>query len=529
MNNIMLYLSLPFYLIYTFLRINRNIHILQLNSYFNKKYLRWFRSNIHRVFKLTDIIIPLPAIILSLWGNSLLAGILWILAYAILILLRERKEEKKKLHYTSRVKRLFGTNFILMVLIFSILYYLNPQKSFETFIFTELYIVNIIAFALVLISNFINMPLEKAINNWYLNDAKKKIGLMPGLTVIGITGSFGKTSTKYILNRILSERFNVLMTPESYNTTMGVTITIRKMLKPIHNIFIAEMGATKRGDIKEICQLVAQRIGILTSIGEQHLESFKNLENIKKTKFELIDTLPEGGEAFLNWDDVNIKSLPPKKGIKIIRYGIQSENIEYKAQDIKFTSKGSEFIVKKYDGTEAHFKTKLLGTHNIYNILAAIAVASELGIDFPIISRAVKKLEPVPHRLELKQSPNKITIIDDAFNANPVGSKMALEVLGELAGDRKILITPGMVELGDKQFEYNKEFGMLAAQICDYVILVGPRQTKPIQVGLAAKKFAENKLYIAKDLKDAINHMNSIVNIGDIVLFENDLPDTYNE
>ena len=136
----------------------------------------------------------------------------------------------------------------------------------------------------------------------YINDAKQMLAQMPDLKIIGITGSYGKTSTKHYLNRILSEQFDVLMTPGSFNTPMGVVRTVREMMKPYYYVFIVEMGAKQLGDIKEICDIVHPEIGIVTAVGEQHLESFKSIENVQRTKFELVEALPENGFAVLNDD-----------------------------------------------------------------------------------------------------------------------------------------------------------------------------------------------------------------------------------
>jgi len=351
---------------------------------------------------------------------------------------------------------------------------------------------------------------------------------MPNLKIIGITGSFGKTSTKYILSKILAEKFNVLMTPESYNTAMGVTKVIRTDLKPIHEVFIVEMGAKQPGDIKELCELTSPQFGILTAIGEQHLDTFKNIEGVKRTKHELVESLPTQGIAFLNGDNEHIRTLP-KTAVRKVYYGIANENLDYTASNIQMTEMGSTFTVRQQNGDLLTLQTPLLGKYTIYNILAAVAVACELKIDVKIIGYAVKNLEAVPHRLQLKRTAQGITIIDDAFNSNPVGSRLALDVLYGITGHQKILVTPGMVELGSREYELNKEFAIYAAKMCDYIILVGRKQTVPLQDGLKSVNYPDTKYYVAKDLNDANQHLQTLTRTGDVILFENDLPDTYNE
>jgi UDP-N-acetylmuramoyl-tripeptide--D-alanyl-D-alanine ligase len=519
------------YLIYFGVKAKKDIHMLQLNSYQNSRYFTWLSRNRKSGFMLKDVI---PAIaLLFLWaGNYWLWSLAWVLCYALLISgsVRNKTAEKKKLVITSRVKRLMVTVGILWVVLLLGLYSFKVLDDLSHLLMGLgcLVLLSAFSYGVVLVANLINLPVEKLISQWYVNDARSKLKQMPRLTVIGITGSFGKTSTKYFLNRILSEKFNVLMTPESYNTTMGVVKTIRTMLKPIHEIFIVEMGAKKKGDIQEICDLVSPRYGILTSIGEQHLETFKNIDNIVRTKFELIDSLPSGhGMAFLNYDNPYIRGRVVEK--KSIRYGIDGSDLDYWVEDIRFDAKGSTFTLCKYNQEKKVLQTRLLGIHNILNIAAAVSVASELGVDFEAIAYAVKTIEPVPHRLELKTMANGKTVIDDAFNSNPEGAKMALQVLKSFNSRNKVLITPGMVELGAKEAQYNKEFGMQAADACDFIILVGPKRTIPIQEGLKSKNYPPNRLFVARNLAEAVQKMQAITDEGSVVLFENDLPDTYNE
>jgi len=455
--------------------------------------------------------------------------LVWISSYLFLLATIERVTEKKKLVFTNRAIRLYTTSASLLIAILFIIYNNFKLSSELIFPFMFLVLLNIFSPPGMLISNIIIAPLEKIINRWYFNDARKKVKQFTNLTVIGITGSFGKTSTKYILNKILSDRYNTLMTPESYNTPMGITKVVRTHLKPIHEVFIAEMGAKKKGDIKELCKLVSPTIGILTAIGEQHLDTFGSVNNIISTKHELIESLPAEGIAFLNRDNDYIKDLPERKNIKYINYGIDSDNLNFYAKDIQYTAVGTGFIVCDDKGNQFKLKSKLLGKHNVYNILAAASVANELGMDLSSISHAVKSLEPVPHRLELKAYGPNVILIDDAYNSNPVGFNIALDVLKEMKGERKILVTPGMIELGDKHYDLNKSVGIKAAQFCDYIILVGNRQTKPIQDGLKLENYSNDKIYITNTFVAANRHLQEIVEVGDVILFENDLPDNYNE
>ena len=320
----------------------------------------------------------------------------------------------------------------------------------------------------------------------------------PNLTVIGVTGSYGKTSVKFYLNTLLKAKYNVLMTPESYNTPMGVVKTVRGSLRATHEIFICEMGAKYVGDIKELCDIVHPKHGILPSIGPPHLARCKSLPQEKNTKFE-----PDGAKTYL----------------------LNSDS-KYKAKLISVGDKGTTFEVTTPDGEKEEFTTKLIGTHNCLNILGAIAVSHELGISLAELRPQVRRLESVPHRLELSKRVG-MTLIDDSYNSNPSGTKAALETLSFFEGE-KILVTPGMVELGDKQEEYNCEFGRNAATVCDYVALVGERQTKSIYKGLIEAGFDESHIFVSPALGDALAKVGAIrTDKKKIVLLENDLPDNY--
>lgn len=527
-----MYVLLIVYFIYTLWKISKDVHMFQQNSYRNERYKTWLTKNKSKAFNYKVIIVPLiSAFLIGMLGPIYGIGF-WAVCYLVFFLLREKETQIIKLKYTNRVKRLFATIIILFIIVTTLLMVIPPVmgslKINLIILLVVLTAMEILSPYIIMLANVINTPIEKSRSRYYYNDAKKKIDGMRNLTVIGITGSFGKTSTKHVINKILSKKFNVLMTPENYNTTMGLIRTIREYLKPTHNVLIAEMGARNVGDIKEICDLVSPKYGVLTSVGPMHLETFKTIENIKKTKYELIDSLPKDGIGFLNLDDENIKAIDKTANCKHVYYGIKSEGLEYWAEDIKFTSKGSVFTVCKEDGAKAVFQTKLLGKLNIYNILSGVAIGSELGMDLNTISYAVRDLEQIQHRLELKKISDTLTIIDDAYNSNPRGSRMALEVLKEMEGVR-VLITPGMVELGDKEYEFNKAFGSFAAECCDYIVLVGNKQTVPIQDGLKEMNYPEDKCYIAKNFKEGFNHIKTTIKEKCVVLMENDLPDSYNE
>lgn len=512
------YLFLPnlLFAIYFYKKNRHGLHILQLENYYNDRYLAWMKNNLKTVFDVKAIgLLIIPMVVMYLF-NFRLGFWLNIIAYLTLIFTSKRPKEKKPFVATSRINRMAVTYAIMILAIcyISMLY--------------GIYIANIcaiFAYVFVYIVNLINRPVEKAIRAGFCRKATKNLESIKGLEVVGITGSYGKTSTKHIVNTILSQKYNTLMTPESYNTTMGVVRTVNEKLSRTDNLFVCEMGAKYVGDIKEICDIVHPTYGIVTAIGEQHLETFKSLDNIRKTKLELVDSLPEDkGIAFVNWEDENIRNSKISKNM--VKYGLSKE-ADYYATNIEITERGSNFDVVIPGKEPISIKTKLLGNLNILNIVGAVAVADKLGLTEEQIKTGAKYIKPVTHRLELKPNPNGSIIIDDAYNSNIRGAKMALEVLKNFKNRRRILITPGIVDLGDKAFEINKELGKAAASSCDFAILVGNKPAEPIYAGLKEENYAEEKIFIAKDLEEALVKMNQIMDSTSVILLENDLPDNY--
>ncbi len=513
-----------------------NLHMFQLNGYKNGEHIHWLKKNVSRQYLL--ILIGILGVL-----SMCLPGIVTLLLQtaAVLISMKyylylKKTNTKKKLVYTARVKRLILTDSILVILLLVLTgVFLGVSRIAGAFaILTALQII-----ALVIV-NWINRPVEGMINQHYINDAKKKLRSVPDLTVIGVTGSYGKTSVKYYLDTLLKEHFEVLITPESYNTPMGVVKTIRSSLKPSHQIFICEMGARHVGDIKEICDIVHPEHGIITSVGPQHLETFFNMDNIVNTKFELADALPEVGLLFLNGDNEYIRNHSGKYKNKIfyttgewakareLESQIEEGEVPqyYQTGDVKLSRTGTEFTVTAPDGEKETFQMRLLGEHNVINVAGAVAVANTLGIPLKQLKVPVRRIQPVAHRMQLLERGN-YTIIDDAFNSNPVGSRAAVETLKQFEGVR-ILITPGMVELGEKEEEYNYKFGTYAADCCDYILLVGEKHTAPIHKGVLESGFSQERCRVFEKLEDALSFAYSIKAEGHkFILLENDLPDNY--
>lgn len=491
------------------------VHMLQLNSYRGERYRRWCKENDTR---LVNLRVLLPALLLPI---MYLPTVVCYAASAVVLLLTALlnipKKAKKPLVFTARVKRLLA-----------VLYGLYAAVLVGCFFLSRLRCVGFVAVLSMVpwlwagLVNALVAPLEKQISLGYVRDARRRLEAMPEMTVIGITGSYGKTSTKNFLHALLSVRYNVLMTPESYNTTMGVVRTIRERMKPSHEIFLAEMGAKNVGDIREICDLVSPRYGIITSIGEQHLETFGTVDAIIRTKFELADALPSNGTLFANGDNAYIterlRKHPPSHAVTT--YGLNGGDCVATIQKVDTT--GCSFTVT-IDGKTQAFTTKLLGAHNIQNLAGCIAVAYHLGIPLEEMVYAVRMLRPVEHRLQLL--PNGF--IDDAYNSNPAGFRGALDVLSGFDAQR-VLVTPGMVELGERMAQLNCELGEYAASRCDYAILVGERQAPPLKEGLLNGGFPAERIFVVKTLQEGLAVLAHLPSDGRrIVLLENDLPDNF--
>ena len=497
------------------------VHMLQLNSYRGERYRKWMwekrRELINRSGWMSVSVIAAGFYPLHTADWRVLT--VCIIIFALHAAITRPKPAKKPLVYTARVKRLLVTGGVMTAAVAAAV--IATAGVFRIELSALFLWVSIFPFV-VMLANTVNLPMENAISRGYVNDARSILSGMNHLTVIGITGSYGKTTTKNYLHALLSLKYNTLMTPESYNTTMGVVRTIRERLTPAHEVFIAEMGAKNIGDIKEICELVHPKYGMITSIGEQHLETFGSVENVIRTKFELAEAVPTDGAAFLNFDNEYIAHRDVT--CRAITYSVSPDSTAaYRATDIAVGQDGSTFTVTAPSGEIGRFSTKLLGAHAIQNITGCIAVAHTLGIPLSELTAAVRRLQPVPHRLQLL--PNGY--IDDAYNSNPAGFRAALDVLSSFDGQR-VLVTPGMVELGDRQNTLNREVGEYAATRCDYAVLVGEKQAPPLLEGLQNAGFDSQRIFVAKNLAEGLEYVNSLPGgVPRTVLLENDLPDNF--
>ena len=511
------------------LPVKHTLFSFQQNRYELPRYTEWWRMYIplHKgafivplVFALILLLVP---IITPSWTLNIVALVVISLSYLIIGFVREKnKKYIKPLKYTGRVWRQIIVMILLLTITTLLILLFVPMH-----IWGLLYINSILGpWLFIYLVYYITYPAEEYVRKYYINDAKKILKGHKDLIKIGITGSYGKTSTKNILQEILSEKFYSLMTPASFNTSMGVTIAIRNYLKPLHQVFICEMGADKVDEIGFLTRFVENQFGLVTTIGPQHLNTFKTIENIMHEKMKMIENVPEGGVGFMNKDNEYIRNYPIKNPCKKVYYGMEQEDVDFRAIDIQYSPQGSKFNVVTSSNEKHEFTTRLLGEHNIMNILASIAIGRELGIEWDQLKRAVKKVKYVEHRLEVKKI-NGYTFIDNAFNSNPVSARVSLDILSGMPGKR-VIITPGMIELGEQEEEANREFGRQMLGKVDKVILVGINRTKPIQEGLKETSFPEQDIIIVKTVKEAFEYVYQNLSTEDTMLIENDLPDVFN-
>lgn len=422
-------------------------------------------------------------------------------------------ENKKPLIWTARAKLLFSLAILLAISIIMLWTKVSGVAGFLAGIIlaTQPYIY-------LLLANTLVAPYERQQKEKIKKITEAKILSFKKLKVIGITGSYGKTSTKEFLYHILKNKFHVLRTPGSYNTPLGIAQVVDLELDDSYTYFICEMGAYKKGDIAEICDMVHPTYGMLTGINEQHLETFGSLQNTTQAKFELIASLPKNGFGVVNGDNALITNALPNYQQKIMQYGF-SDTL-FSIRNIAQTHEGSSFTLI-LDGKKYKAQTTLLGKSNLQNILGAATMSYLLGMTPAEIVKGIATLQAVPHRLEIKKMPS-MTIIDDAYNSNVDGFQEAIALLTSFTS-AKILVTPGIVDLGNQTVAIHESLGKLLDGV-DHIFLVGESdRTKGLEKGIQNKKKIE-KIASIKQVWGAIEKLQLK---NPVVLLENDLPDNY--
>jgi UDP-N-acetylmuramoyl-tripeptide--D-alanyl-D-alanine ligase len=519
------------------LRARRMLHLLQLEHYENARMFIWLR----RRGELTDpaqdatlLVLAVAGLVLAIAGvaaGELAAWVVLLVALGGFARREPGQGEIKPLVFTQRAKRLFAASLsvpfavVLLGVVFSVALGSDVPLALAALVGTASLgqCARLLAGA-----NGALAPMQRRVNRRFEATAQAKLASVAP-TVVGITGSYGKTTTKVCIGAVLSEREPTLITPASFNSFLGVVRTINEHLEPEHRNFVVEMGMYRAGDIAELCDLVHPVIGVLTAIGPVHLERLGSIEAIADVKAELALALPADGHLVANGDDPRCVEIAGRVSVDVVLFGLENPDARVRAQDVGLADGRTHFQLVIDDESIA-VSSGLLGRHNVSNLLAAAGVGHLRGLTLEEITRGLARVEPPEHRLQpIPNARAGIVVIDDAYNSNPAGAAAALEVLHSHPAKRRILVTPGMVELGEQESELNERFGRQAAAVCDQVILVGPRRTVPIEQGLRAAGFDPAAVTVVRDIAEATGVLGRMTRAGDVVLFENDLPDMYSE
>lgn len=529
------------------------LHVFQQVGYKTNEYRQWVTAHWDDKIMPRDLGLMSLVLFAFFWvsyrlTNSAVALILFCYGIFWFASVKNYKQDqvKKPLVFTSRMKRLTVPFAVFVSILPLLMSFISLTGALP---FTNLSLANyepgllgldvfllvfgwvfgsiLIPFMIFLAAGLMQ-PFENRIQEGFKRQARQKLASMSQLKVIAITGSYGKTSTKFMIRDLLQERFNVCATPGSYNTPMGICKVINNDLQAAHQVLILEMGARYPGNIQELCDIARPDISVVTNVGVAHLETFGSQDVIAREKSGIIKNLKPGGVAVLNADDPRVSAMGGlREDISVITAGLEKGQI--KASGIKNDKSGTHFRVETEDGESEAFRIKLLGRHNVQNLLLAAGVARHLGIRLKTMALAASRMEPVEHRLELKEQ-NGFYVIDDAFNSNPVGARNAVEILSSFEQGKRIIITPGMIELGEIEEEENREFGRVIGRAgLDHIILVGPERTRPILEGIKEINGQAGRVRVVNSLFEANNLLKEIAAPGDVVLYENDLPDVYDE
>lgn len=478
--------------------IKNYLHVYQLKNYKNRRYFRYFIK-----FKHFYIVFTVFFVVLQIFFKLFLLMLVSNIVLYVCNFIFNKKiitSNKTPLIYTNKIKRLY----IISILIVMLPIHLSYGFSLSC----------LLLFCSPTIANFLNF--YDALNNKkFIKKAQKKLQTF-NTKIIAITGSNGKTSVKNILYEMLSKKYVTKATPSSYNTPLGISKFINENLTKNTQFLILEFGAKQVGDIQKLCKLFKPTYGIVTTISPQHLQTFKTVENIYKTKNELPIFLQKNLCVF-NLDNIyTLRMFLKKSGQKIGVTNYYSNN-----KNIKIENGKTNFILN-INGKSYQTSTSLLGEYNILNISLAASLASVLGVSADDILTTILNLKSTPHRLELIKT--HINILDDSYNCSLLSAKQSLNVLSYFTG-KKMVVTPGIIEGGKFQKQINIKLGELCAST-DYVVIVGEYNKTAILQGLKNKN-CNKKILFAKTLEDAKQHFKILSN-DDTLLLLNDLPDDFN-
>jgi UDP-N-acetylmuramoyl-tripeptide--D-alanyl-D-alanine ligase len=523
----------------TYVRLRRFLHILQLEEYLTPQYLQWLRDHQSRYLRVTFLVPVVAGLVVGIWlggfADESLAVVgvgVWLAAGVTVLATQYRStpRAKKPLVITARARRLLAVASALAASIVALCIgfgWLAGEREAVAMGMLSPAAVCVIAGHVVVLSNLVLWPFEEMSRRRFQRMAAAKLAAQRP-RIIAITGSAGKTTTKELVAHLLSARYRVLKTPASFNTPLGIARTVNDSLQG-HEYFVVEMGAYKRGEIARLCRLVGGTdVSAITTVNAQHLERFGSLEATAEAKWEIVEGLKAGGTAVLNFDVGTVRERASRLAeANVISFGVESEDVTLRGRDVVEPETGIEFDVT-FKGETTRVKTQLLARHNVGNVLAAMGIGLSCGLDVPYMAAAVRQFRPPEHRLQPVEA-NGVTVLDDAYNANPEGIIGAIEVLGRYAPRRRVLVTPGLIEMGEAKAAYHARIGKAAASNVDVAFLVGPRQTADIRQAMLEASFPEESLHVARSLDEVRQALVEMGAAGDVVLYANDLPDQFDE
>lgn len=503
-------------------RLLRYLRFFQQENYNFFRFLKWVVKT--RSFDTKGSLIALIASLIAL-NFPFLANVFGGIALIVLTFFEEdpRKTGKLSLKMTERAKRIFVVSFAAYALIVLISTYSSQKILVWLF---QAMIFQMIPFWLLIGCSLLSKE-ERKRQRRYLREARECV-MQVDPFIIGITGSYGKTSTKEALVQILQVTLGPTFSPlKGVNTMMGITKEIRTKLRKGYRYAVIEMGAYKQGSIKELCGLTPPHAAIITGIGTAHLERFGNVETIRKAKGELAQAVLEEGILVCNGDNPGSRRIANEIKKTIFLYGQDEQygTLDCWISHTETTLKGTHFKIK-WKGKIFNGFTPLLGKSSLSNIAAVFTMACALGSQPEYVLAAIANLEVVDNRLQIQKERDAI-FLRDAYNSNPLGFTSALEVMGNLPGKKRILMTPGIIELGEKQYVENEKIGRKAATICDLALIVNEENKKALEDGLRAGGMSDEKILYCATRKEAFDKLNHHLEKDDIVLIENDLPDLY--
>lgn len=471
-------------------------------------------ANYARIFAIIILVISLKFSNLQLIMAAIVIGL-----YGYLVIKKLIKFFRKGLTrpvWTSKALIITSCSFLSLFVLGGKLYFQIKGVGLIIALIT----IQLLIFFIVAVWVYFLRPVTYLLKKRVINLAARKIAANPGLIVIGITGSYGKTTTKEFITDILAVRFRVAKTRENINTDIGVAQTILKYLKPDDQVFVVEMGAYKKGEIKAICDIVKPKIGIITGINDQHLSLFGSIEKTMAAKYELIESLPVAGTAIFNGDNKYCVELAEKTtGKEVITYSLDRESNIY-ATTIEETPKSVKFTVN-YLTKQQKFQSPIIGKYNIRNLLAAITVGLKMGLSITEIAGRSTGLNLPSRTMELKNGQYGAILIDDSYNANPDGVIVSLEHLKSYPDEfKKILIITHLLELGESAINNHKRIGKKAGQICDYFFIISPDFSEYLIEGAVSVGFDRLKIIVNENKEVIINEIKRIISAQSVILFE---------